>query len=269
MKKKPLFIVISVILLAVIISGTIAYFSMEFSSDENTATAATFDVDVVNADGETIGDAQFDLDEKLYPGMETREVYTFDINKNNTEVPLEYSVNLTPSGDLFPSDGSTPIELKMERLIDGNWTTVDHSTQFRPENDTESYRILIDWPHGDNDIEFQGTTGNISLEVVATQVDDFVIDLELGNVEFINSTPIRSGSVVFEIINNGSQLEGTSVRIDRRVQNDWVRVITINNSTIQEGSREYSAPRLNDLGRYYRITIEYEGDVILQEEVWG
>ncbi|WP_017187209.1 hypothetical protein [Alkalibacillus haloalkaliphilus] len=170
-KKTKLFILLGALVFAIALSGTIAYFTSEFSSEDNTATAATFDVDVVNSNGETIGNGDFDLGEDLYPGMEQREVYSFNINKNNTELPVEYSVNLNASGDLFPSDGDSPVVLTMERMINDDWEEVDHSETFMPENDTEQYRILVNWPHGDNDIDFQGATGDIALEVVATQVD--------------------------------------------------------------------------------------------------
>ncbi|GAA0469508.1 hypothetical protein [Alkalibacillus silvisoli] len=170
-KNKKLFILIGALVFAIALSGTIAYFTSEFSSEDNTATAASFDVDVVNSDGQTIGNGDFDLGDDLYPGMDEKEVYSFDINKNNTELPVEYSVDLNTNGDLFPSNGDSPVVLTMERMIDGNWEEVDHSETFTPENDTEQYRILVNWPHGDNDIEFQGASGDIALEVVATQVD--------------------------------------------------------------------------------------------------
>lgn len=151
--------------------GTVAYFSKSFKSDSNRATAASFEVEAVNAQGKVIGDAQFDLDEKLYPGMKPAEVYSFSINKNNTEVPVQYKVNLSPSGDLFPADGSTPIKLTMQRNMNGNWTDIDYNSEFKPEATAESFRISVEWPHGNNDIAFQGKTGNIKLEVVATQID--------------------------------------------------------------------------------------------------
>src|SRR5699024_2635641 len=44
-------------------------------------------------------------------------------------------------------------------------------SSFMMKNDTEAYRIMVEWPHSDNDIDFQGETGNIKLEIVATQVD--------------------------------------------------------------------------------------------------
>ncbi|MEH7123056.1 hypothetical protein V7149_17185 [Bacillus sp. JJ1503] len=171
MKKKISLSLFAVLFVAIAIMGTVAYFSKSFTSDSNTATAASFEVDAVNADGTTIGNGEFNLDGKLYPGMKTIEAYSFKINKNNTEVPVEYKVNLTPSGDLFPEGGGSPIAISMQRELDGRWVEMDYSSAFKPDYDTESFKIYIDWPHGDNDIDFQGKTGNIKLEVVATQVD--------------------------------------------------------------------------------------------------
>lgn len=176
MKRKKLLTlagaVFGIVLVVSLITGTIAYFMKEFSSDENIATAATFDIDVVNSAGETIGDGEFDLGDDLYPGMERKEVYTFDVQRNNTVLPVEYQVDLLLTGDLFPEDGSSPVVLTMEREIDGEWIEVDHSTTFKPESDVESYRIFVEWPHSDNDIDFQGLTGNVALEVIAKQVEE-------------------------------------------------------------------------------------------------
>src|SRR5699024_6135842 len=45
-----------------------------------------------------------------------------------------------------------------------------YSEPFVMNGDTEDYRIMAEWPHGDNDIDFQGKTGNIKLEIIATQI---------------------------------------------------------------------------------------------------
>ncbi|MBS4171684.1 hypothetical protein [Bacillus sp. FJAT-49736] len=171
MKKKSIISLLSVFIIVIAMVGTSAYFSKNFSSDNNTAKAADFDVEVVNSEGKAIGNAQFSLGDKLYPGMEPVEVYSFQIKKNHTELPLEYKVNLIPSGDLFPQDNSSPVKVTMQRNIDNQWVNVDYSTTFKPENAVESYKILVQWPHGDHDIDFQGKTGNIKLDVTATQVD--------------------------------------------------------------------------------------------------
>src|SRR5690625_3038257 len=171
LKKKALWLIATSMLLIAAISGTTAYFTKELSSDNNVATAAAFDVDVVDADGNTIADGQFHLDGDLYPEMETIVAYQFDIQRNNTELPFEYSVDLAANGELFPEDGSSPIALTLQKQEGDSWVDVDYNSAIIPEGDIESYRILVDWPHGENDIDFQGLTGTLALNVVATQID--------------------------------------------------------------------------------------------------
>ncbi|MFD2442867.1 hypothetical protein ACFSO7_02510 [Bacillus sp. CGMCC 1.16607] len=171
MKKKLIISLFSVFVLAIATMGTVAYFTKSFQSDQNIAKAAVFNVDVVDSSEKTIGNSQFDLNEKLFPGMDPVEVYSFQIKKNDTEVPVEYKVNLTPSGDLFPQDNRSPVKMTLKRNVNNDWVEVEYSTNFKPENATESYKIFVSWPHSDHDIDFQGKTGNIKLEVTATQVD--------------------------------------------------------------------------------------------------
>ncbi len=183
------------IMIAIATMGTFAYFSKSFTSDKNTVTAASFEVEAVNADGTVIGDAEFSLAGKLYPGMKTIEAYTFQINKNNTEVPVEYKINVLPSGDLFPEDGTSPIVMTLQRNMSGTWTDNDLQSTFIPEADTESLKILIDWPHGDHDIDFQGMTGNIKLEVVAMQIDDEAVAPNEINGTVVNTVSGEASSL--------------------------------------------------------------------------
>lgn len=81
---------------------------------------------------------------------------------------------------------------------------MDLYTQFRPENDTETYRILIDWPHSDNDIAFQGATGNLALHVVATQVDEDEVD----------GPPYYAEEVTFKVTPNGKTRTATNKEIN-------------------------------------------------------
>ena len=115
MKKKAVFLIVSAIFVIAAISGTTAYFVKEFTSDDNVATVATFDVDVVDADGNTISDGQFNLDEDLYPGMDTLVAYQFDVLRNNTELPYEYSIDFSQRGELFPEDGNSPLVVTMQK----------------------------------------------------------------------------------------------------------------------------------------------------------
>lgn len=173
MKKRTKLLISGLAVLFVVMAsmGTVAYFSKHFTSDKNIATAASFNVDVVNQDGQTIGDGEFDLGEKLYPGMDVREAYRFTVKKGKTDVPVEYTVNLNTSGGLFPSDQLTPIVLVIEKKTDGKWQEIDGNTFFLDEEEAD-FRILVSWPHGDHDIDFQGKTGHVKLDVVATQVDE-------------------------------------------------------------------------------------------------
>ena len=171
LKKKALWLIATSMLVIAAISGTTAYFTKEFTSDNNVATAAAFDVDVVDESGNTIANGQFHLDGDLYPGMETIVAYQFDVKRNQTELPFEYSVDLTGSGDLFPDDGSSPITLTLQKQEGDSWVDIDYDSAFVPSADVETYRILVDWPHGENDIDFQGLTGTLALNVVATQID--------------------------------------------------------------------------------------------------
>lgn len=169
-RTKVLISFFAVLFVVVASIGTVAYFTKSFTSNDNVATAASFNVDVVNKDGQTIGDGEFNLGDALYPGMDVRDVYRFKVEKGKTDVPVEYTVNLKASGGLFPSDGSTPIVLGVEKYVDESWVGIDGDTFFL-DGDSADFRIVVSWPHGDNDIKFQGKTGNVKLEVVATQVD--------------------------------------------------------------------------------------------------
>lgn len=216
MKKKSLFGLASLLIIAIAIAATTAYFAKQFVSDNNPAKAAVFNVDVVDGDGQTIGDGQFNLGEDFYPGMEPVEVYNFTINKNDTKLPVEYSVNFTPSGELL--SGDTPITLLLQKDVAGEWKEVDFSTTFKPENDSESYRILASWPHGDNDIAFQGKTGNMKLEVTATQVDP---------EEEPEGPPYFTGEVAFKATPNGSTRTTTDKEVNFYVDKDGYKVIEI------------------------------------------
>src|SRR5690625_1633453 len=204
LKKKALWLIAATLLVVAAISGTTAYFVKEFTSDNNTATAATFDVDVVDANGNTIDDGQFNLDGELYPGMDTIVAYQFDVKRNNTELPFEYTVDLTGSGDLFPEDGSSPIVLTMQKQVGEDWVDVHFDGAIVPEDEVESYRILVDWSHSDNDIDFQGATGTLKLNVVATQVDHPVVPEETGEVHVMlyKDTTTSNNRIDFDNLTN-------------------------------------------------------------------
>ncbi len=225
-KKNKLWIsLIGVLLLTIATIGTIAYFSKSFTSDNNVAVAAKFDVEAVNGQGQTIGDGQFALGEDLYPGMPTLEAYNFQINKNNTTLPVEYKVHLERSGALFAEN--SPVKLSLQRFINNNWVDVDYSTTFRPENDIEKYRVLVDWPHSDNDIDFQGATGNIKLEVVATQVDP---------IEEPAGPPYYTDAITFKATPNGSTRTTSNKEVNFYKDEQGFKVIQV---TVGDGSGDF------------------------------
>ncbi|MEK5444518.1 hypothetical protein [Fredinandcohnia sp. FSL W7-1320] len=252
MKKKALFGLASLLIIAIAIVATTAYFTKQFVSDNNPAKAAVFNVDVVDSDGQTIGDGKFNLGEDFYPGMEPVEVYNFTINKNDTKLPVEYSVNFTPSGELLTGD--TPIALELQKDVAGVWTKVDYSTTFKPENDSESYRILASWPHGDNDIAFQGKTGNMKLEVTATQVDP---------EEEVEGPPYYTGAVAFKATPNGSTRKTSEKEVNFYVNKEGYKVIEINKGETA-GDFETKVGNVKVVGEtfngklYYRVYTEKE-----------
>lgn len=217
-------IALSFVLMAIV--GTVAYFTIGFSSEDNIARAADFDVEAVNKEGKVIGDAEFDLDEDLVPGMEKKEVYAFDVNKNNTSVPVEYQVNLELKGKLFPSNDNSPVNLTLEQMKDGAWEQIELENTFRPTQDTEQFRVMVDWPHGENDIDFQGKKGKINLEVVATQVDE----------EEEEGTPYFTGELVFKATPHGATRVTEGKEINFYTNEDGYKVIEI---AVGEGDGEF------------------------------
>ncbi|MFD1171012.1 hypothetical protein [Oceanobacillus picturae] len=219
-------IALSFVLMAII--GTVAYFTIGFSSEDNIAKAADFDVEAVNKEGKVIGDAEFDLDEDLVPGMEKKEVYAFAVNKNNTTVPVEYQVNLGMSGNLFPDNGQSPINLEFERLKDGVWEQVELENTFHPEQDSEQFRVMVDWPHGENDIAYQGKTGSIHLEVVATQVDEEEAEEE--------GPPYITGEVAFKATPHGSTRVTEGKELNFYTKDDGYKFIEL---SVGDGDGEF------------------------------
>ncbi|WP_409271442.1 hypothetical protein V1499_18345 [Neobacillus sp. SCS-31] len=212
MKKKLAFSLFTLILVAIAVIGTSAYFSKSFSSNNNLAHAAKFNVDVVNAQGQAIGNGQFNLGEDLFPGMDPIEAYSFNINKNDTKLPVEYKIDLSTTGALFPENGSSPVNIKMQRNVDNNWVDFDYSKAFKPEKDSESFKILVEWPHGTNDIAFAGATGTVNLQVTATQVDKPAPPQPSKNIVTFKATPNGpTRTTTFKQINHYKNNQGFKV----------------------------------------------------------
>jgi hypothetical protein len=262
MNKKIAISLFAVLFIAIAAIGTVAYFTKSFTSDNNVAKAASFTVDAVNAEGKTIGNAEFKLNEKLFPGMDTLEAYSFQINKNDTDVPVEYKVNLSPQGELFPQDNSSPIVMKLQRNIDGQWTDIDYSTAFKPVNDVESFKVLINWPHGENDIAFQGKTGDIKLEVVATQVDGDAGTEDPSDPEE-PAGPVFSGNITFKATPNGSTRSTSNKEVSFQVNGNGEKVINVKmgdgNGTFESKVGDFTVTEEEVNGKtLYRVVTAHE-----------
>lgn len=166
MKKRNLLTVSIVILLALALGmGTLAYFTKDFTSNDNVVRAASFEV---GDNGTLSEDHIFDLgDDPIYPGREM-DVYDFEIHKNNTEVPVVYDLTVTGLDPLF--EGDTPVELTLLRKVGEEW--VEYDGRLENPEDIENFKINLKWNHTDHDIDYQGKTGKININVVATQVDE-------------------------------------------------------------------------------------------------
>ncbi|WAA12784.1 hypothetical protein [Fervidibacillus halotolerans] len=253
MKRKwVLLFFMAILLVGGTFAATWAYFMKTFKSENNFVNAAVFDVDVVNKDGETIGDADFQIDEKLYPGMDTLEAYSFSINKNLTEVPMEYEVKVMPDGDLFPADGSSPVVLTLQREVEGNWENIDLQSTFIPKADVENLRILLDWPHSDRDTAFQGKTGNINLEVIARQID--------GD---ISGPPYYSGVIEFKATPNGRTFKTSNKEITFYKNEEGYKIIEVSmgdgEGEFEERVGNFRVVESEDKGKtWYRVYTENE-----------
>lgn len=173
MKRKIVIIILCISLLVAGVSiGTFAYYTSTFTSNNNVFRTAKFTVKAVNKEGNLIGDAEFNFENKpLYPGIEPFEAFYFEVDKTGTEVPVKYNIQLYKDGELFPEDSSSPVMVEIKRLVNEEWVLLEEN-EFIPDLDVEKFKIEVSWPHSDNDIEFQGKTGNVKIEIFATQIDD-------------------------------------------------------------------------------------------------
>lgn len=174
MSKKRLMIIMLVAILAFTLGmGTIAYYTKTFTSSDNIVRAARFEVD---SNGTLDEDVEFDLSgDPVYPGIE-KDIYEFEINKKKTEVPVEYKIKLTPSEDLFESiEGkASPVDLYLYRQVGQGWKKVGgvEEVVVTPNQNLEKFKIGLEWKHSDEiDILYQGKTGKIAIQVIATQTD--------------------------------------------------------------------------------------------------
>lgn len=166
MRRKTLLSLILVAVLAFSLGmGTLSLYRKTFTSEDNVVRAAIFDVDT---NGTLDEEVEFDLtDDPLYPGREL-DVYEFEIHKNNTEVPVKYDINVEGVDELF--EGNTPVALTVLRKVEGDWQVFEGPELEDPAG-VEEFKINLKWDHTDYDIDYQGKTGRIKINVVATQVE--------------------------------------------------------------------------------------------------
>lgn len=166
MRKKTLLSIILVAVLAFLLGmGTLALYTKSFTSNNNVVRAAIFDVDSAGTLDENV---EFDLSgDPIYPGR-NMDVYEFEIHKNNTEVPVEYEIIVEGYDALF--EGNTPVDLTVFRKVEDKWVVFDDTVLENPES-IEKFKINLNWGHTDYDIDYQGKSGKIRINVLATQVE--------------------------------------------------------------------------------------------------
>ena len=173
MKKRSLVTLVLIGVLAFSLGmGTVAYFNKDFTSNNNVVRGARFEVD---SNGTLDENVEFDLSgDPLYPGIK-KDAYMFEINKRGTEVPVRYDIQLTPSDPLFEmvNGKNSPVKLYLYRKVAGNWEKIGGTEKVMVNNPLtlEEFKIGLEWPHTDYDILYQGKTGKIAINVLATQVN--------------------------------------------------------------------------------------------------
>lgn len=175
MKKKNILLFALVAILAFALGiGTLAYYSKGFTSEDNILRAAKFTVD---SNGTLDGKDKFSLvGRDLYPGVKEDNLYEFEIDRKDTEVPVEYEITVLPEGEIFESidkQKHSPIEISLYRKVEDKWEKLDKTKNIKliPNYDVENFKLGLNWGHSDYDVEYQNTTGKIDINVVATQMD--------------------------------------------------------------------------------------------------
>ena len=186
MKKRNMFTLVLIAVLALALGlGTMAYYKKTFTSKENPVRFADF---TVNADGTLDEETEFDIPNPIAPGYANDAVYEFRIDKTGTEVPVEYDLKVTTGGEIFDNG---PLVVTFYNKVDGDWVAMDGLTapNFEPKKDVEEFKLGLEWPHRKDgtDINFEGMSGTIKIEVTATQVDP---DEPATIVSLVNPAPI-------------------------------------------------------------------------------
>ena len=192
MKKRNMLALILVVILAFVLGlGTMAYYRKTFSSGENLVRAAKFEVD---SNGTLDEDVEFNLSEEpIYPGYNNENVYEFEIDKKGTEVAVKYNITVTANGELFEAveEGNSPVVMTLYRGTENGWVSVANELEINPvEKGVENFKIGLKWNHSDYDIEYQNKSGNIAINVVATQVGGVTPPEEPTIVSLVDPAPI-------------------------------------------------------------------------------
>lgn len=170
MKKRNIFTLVLIAVLAFALGlGTMAYYKRTFTSSNNPVRFANF---TVNTGGTLDESVEFDIPEPIAPGYINDAVHTFKIDKTGTEVPVEYDINVITNGEAFENG---PLTLTLYNKVNGEWVAMEGLTAlgFEPKADVEEFKLGLRWPHNDaTDVDFEGKSGNIKIEVTATQVDE-------------------------------------------------------------------------------------------------
>lgn len=172
MKKRNVLTLMLIAILALALGlGTMAKYRKTFSSGENLVRAAKFEVD---SNGTLDENVEFNLSEDpIYPGYENENVYEFEIDKKGTEVQVKYNIAVIANGELFGAveKGNSPVVMALYRETENGWAPVANELEINPvKKDVEKFRIGLKWNDSDYDIEYQNKSGNIAINVVATQV---------------------------------------------------------------------------------------------------
>lgn len=223
MKGKKLWNVLLVGILAFALGlGTMALYTRTFTSNNNVVGTAKFKV---SSNGTLDGDGKFEvLGDRLFPGADL-DVYDFQIDKRDTEVPVKYTVSVTPVGDVFGERAGYPSPLKLTvlRETENGWVDIGglNNIEIIPEKDkqVENFKIHLEWPHNnEGDIYFEDLGGSIHINVVAQQIVEEEGEPDPGDPEpeptikvkayvDINNLSVRYIDVEVENIEGADQFE--------------------------------------------------------------
>lgn len=244
MNKKLITVLalVGVLTLGAGIGTTYASYKKGFSSTKNTLTSAKFKVDITDKNG-TFKDSAFTvIGENLKPGTVNKNIYQFEVKKD-TDVPVEYKIELKNTGDLFKT--GTPVTVKLENLAMWGWKSVDLNSNFKPQFDTEKFRVILDWPmetNGVNDIDFAGKEGKIDIMLTATQVAEVIPSVTVYKGDA--SVTIQENNVIMSY----KGTEGSAVTL--KVVDSHGNIDYIDQGTIKDGVCEFKT-RFDEPDKYY------------------